>query len=392
MTQVATALSGADVVRAAGELAPLARRAALDTERDRRLADELVEELRRSGVFRLCVPRTIGGVEGHVLDLLAAVEAVARGDGSAGWCAAIGATSGALATYLPEPAAREVYGDPGVISGGVFAPLGRATPVGDGYRVSGRWPFASGVNHCDWLMGGCLVEEAGGVRQLPDGSPDVRLMLFAAGDVEVIDTWTVAGLCGTGSHDIAVDALEVPADRSASLLTDAPRHDGPLYAFPVFGLLALGIAAVALGIAAAAIDELIGLAGAKTPQGARRPLAQRASAQASVARAGTAVDAARALVREEVTRAWDLAEREGEVPMENRGALRGAATHAVSAAAGAVTAMYEAGGGSAIYESSPLQRYLRDIHVATQHMIVGPATWELAGRVRLGMDPGTAQL
>ena len=267
MTQVATALSGADVVRAAGELAPLARRAALDTERDRRLADELVEELRRSGVFRLCVPRTIGGVEGHVLDLLAAVEAVARGDGSAGWCAAIGATSGALATYLPEPAAREVYGDPGVISGGVFAPLGRATPVGDGYRVSGRWPFASGVNHCDWLMGGCLVEEGGELRKLESGAPDIRFMLFPAAEAEVIDTWNVAGLRGTGSHDFAVDGATVPEERSASLITDDPRCDGPLYAFPVFGLLALSIASVGLGIARAAIDDLVELATAKKPSG-----------------------------------------------------------------------------------------------------------------------------
>jgi alkylation response protein AidB-like acyl-CoA dehydrogenase len=389
---VAAALSGADVVGAARQLAPRARSAAPVTERERRLGPELVEELRRSGVFRLCVPRSVGGVEGHVLDLLAAVEAVARGDGSAGWCAAIGATSGALAAYLPDDAAREVYGDPGVISGGVFAPLGRATPVDGGYRVSGRWPFASGVGHCDWLMGGCLVQDGDGVRQLDDGSPDVRLMLFAAADVEVIDTWSVAGLRGTGSHDIAVQDLHVPAARSASLLTDVPRQDGPLYAFPVFGLLALGIAAATLGIAAAAIDDLVGLAGAKTPQGARRSLAQRAAVQAAVARAGTSVDAARALLRHEAGCAWELAERDGQVPVENRGALRGAATHAVSACAGAVTAMYEAGGGSAIYESSPLQRHLRDAHVATQHMIVGPATWELAGRVRLGLEPGTAQL
>src|SRR5688500_18111159 len=207
-SQVAAAPSAAVVVRAAGELAPRARSAALATERDRQLPADLVEDLRRSGVFRLCVPRAIGGVEGHVLDLVTAVEALARGDGSTGWCAAIGATSGALAAYLPELAAREVYADPGSVSGGVFAPLGRATPVPGGYRVSGRWPFASGVDHCGWLMGGCVVEEEGGVRPLPDGAPDVRLLVFSAADVEVIDTWSVAGLRGTGSHDIAVDALE----------------------------------------------------------------------------------------------------------------------------------------------------------------------------------------
>src|SRR5204863_8148906 len=137
----------------------------------------------------------------------------------------------------------------------------------DGYRVSGRWPFSSGVDHCDWVMGGCVVIEDGSPRMLEGGRPDVQLALFPKAEVEVIDTWHVSGLRATGSHDIAVDGLSVPGDRAASVITQEPLETGALYAFPVFGLLALTIAGTALGIARAAIDDLLELAGGQTPTG-----------------------------------------------------------------------------------------------------------------------------
>ncbi len=379
-------------VEAARALAVQASAAAETTERDRRLPVDLVDALKAAGLFRLCVPAAVGGLEADVLTLVRAVEEVARGDGSAGWCVSIGATSGALAAYLPEDAAREVYGSPDTVCGGVFAPKGKAVSEDGGFRVSGRWPFASGISHCDWLMGGCLVEENGEPRRLAGGGPDVTLMLFPAAQVEVIDTWSVAGLRGTGSHDMAVDGVLVPAQRSASLMSGAPLHGGPLYAFPVFGLLALAIAAVTLGIAAAAIDDLVELAAAKTPSASSRSLAQRPVVQAEVAQAQARVDAARALLHAEVAAGWREAVQTGEVTVDRRAALRRAATHATASCAAAVDAMYRAGGGSAIYESSPLQRRFRDVHVATQHMMVAPATWELVGRLALGVPTDTHQL
>jgi len=387
-----------DPVDAARSIAPRAAELAPETESGRRLPAELVESISAAGLFRMLVPADIGGGEAEPAQLIGAVSELARGDGSAGWCLAVAATSGMLGAYVPKEAAQEVFGDERGVFGGVFAPMGRAVADGggsgaaSGYTVTGRWRFGSGCQHCDWLMGGCLVEDGGELRKLDSGAPDIRFMLFPAAEAEVIDTWSVAGLRGTGSHDFAVDGAAVPEERSASLITDDPRCDGPLYAFPVFGLLALSIASVGLGIARAAIDDLVELATAKKPSGSARTLAQRGDTQAAVAAAEAQVRSARALIDDAVGEAWDEATASGEVTTARKAALRLAASHAIRSSRDAVDSMYEMGGGSAIYESSPLQRRLRDIHVATQHMLVGPATWELAGRVLLGQETDTSQL
>ena len=366
-------------------LLPRIRAAADEIERARRVPLELVHALADAGVFRLCVPQALGGEEAHPGRLVEVIETIASADGSAGWCAMIGATSGIVSAYLPDDVAREIYGtDPRVVTGGVYAPSGKAVPEAEGYRVSGRWPFASGSEHCAWLMGGCLVRDG--------DAPRARMMLFPAADAQIIDTWTVAGLRGTGSHDMAVDDLFVPAERSVSLTADRPRAGGALYAFPVFGLLASGIAAVALGIARAAIDELIRLAATKTPQGSRRSLAERGVVQAQVAEAEALARGGRALLADAIGDAWLAAEATGEIATPQRAALRLAATHATSSAARATDLMYNAAGGTSVYATSPLQRCFRDVHVATQHAMVAPATLELAGRILLGLDTDTTQL
>ena len=305
----------------------------------------------------------------------------------------IGATSGLLSAYLPDATAREIYAQaPHVITGGVFAPYGKATVVAGGYRVTGRWPFASGCEHCTWLMGGSVVLDHGTPRLLPNGQADSRLMLFPATDAEIIDTWTVSGLRGTGSHDVAVSELFVPDGRSASLITDRSCQPGPLYTFPVFGLLALGIAGVALGIARSAIDELVQLAGAKTPTGSRKRLGERAVIQMHVAEAEALLRSARAFLFDAIGDAWHAAQSAGAISVTQRAVLRLAATHATTSAGKVVDLMYNAGGGTSVYATSPLQRQFRDIHVVTQHMMVAPATYELTGRLFLGIDTDTTML
>jgi alkylation response protein AidB-like acyl-CoA dehydrogenase len=381
------------VVDAATALAPGIRAAADRIERDRRIPAELVRALADAGIFRLCVPRALGGVEADPATMIRAIETLARADGSAGWSAMIGATSGVASAYLPEAAAREIYGSSrDVISGGAFAPHGTAVPSENGYRVTGRWPFASGCEHCTWLMGGSVIQDRGRPRLLPSGMPDSRLMLFPASAARVVDTWTVAGLRGTGSHDIAVEDLFVPASHTFSLVADRPRERGPLYAFPVFGLLALGIAAVALGVARAAIDELSQLARGKRPTGSHRLLAERPTVQAQVAEAEAVLGAARAFVFETVGAAWERAQAVGAIDLTERARLRLAATQATLAAVRATDLMYTAGGGTAVYATSPLQRHFRDVHVVTQHIMVAPATLELAGRILLGVEADTSML
>lgn len=368
----------ASPLEAARALAPLARELADRAEEERSLPDELAGELRASGLPTMLVPARYGGGEVTPRAMVESLEQLALADGSTAWCAMISATAGFVAAYLEPEAAGELFADGGV-AGGVYAPIGTATPGDGGYVVSGRWPFASFCRHCDVLMGGVRTDDG------------VRLALFAATDADIIDTWTVSGLCGTGSNDIAVSELMVPAAHLASLAGPA-RAPGPLYAFPVFGLLALGIASVSLGIARGAIDELRELATEKKPTGSSRRLAERPAAQAQVARAAAGVAAARALVMEGVDRAWAVARGGEGVPVEERTRLRLAATHATRACAEAVDLMYDAGGGTSIYRTSPLQRRFRDIHSATQHAMVAPATWELTGRLMLGLETDVAQL
>jgi alkylation response protein AidB-like acyl-CoA dehydrogenase len=184
----------------------------------------------------------------------------------------------------------------------------------------------------------------------------------------------------------------VPVTRSVSITDERPVAEGALYAFPVFGLLAIGIAAVALGIARGALDEIERLATEKTPTGSRRLLAERPVVQAQIAEAEATAGASRAFLREVLDEAWTTARAAGAIPIALRGRLRLAATHATTASARAVDVAYTAGGGTAVYAESPLQRAFRDIHVVTQHMMVAPATWELAGRVLLGVDTDTTML
>jgi alkylation response protein AidB-like acyl-CoA dehydrogenase len=380
-------------VAAAQHLAPVAGSVAAQAERDRRLNEALVTRLSAAGLFRLCVPEAIGGLEAHPAALVEVVESLARGDAAPAWCVAVCATSGLLAAYLPEDAAREIYGSPSSIVGGVFAPRGRAVAAGGEYRVSGRWPFASGCRHCHWLMGGCVVDDGeGALRMLPNGMPDVRLMLAPAGEVTIHDTWEVSGLRGTGSEDIELAEATIPAARSASVFTDRPLHEGPLYAFPLFGLLAIAIAGVTLGIARGALDDLVELAGAKRPTGSRRTLADRGTAQAEAGRCEAALRAARAGLYAAVDRAWDAAASDGEVPVAERAGLRLAATHAAATASEIAHSAFRLGGGTAIYDSSPLQRRFRDASAATAHVLVAPATWELTGRLVLGLDTDATQL
>jgi alkylation response protein AidB-like acyl-CoA dehydrogenase len=385
-------MSDAALLSAARALAPRIRPRSAEIEANRGLPADLVEELSRAGLFRMLVPRAFGGGEVAPLTMLRAIEEIAWADGSAGWCVMVGAGTGLLAAYLEEDVAREVYSDPLVVASGVFAPLGRATEEGDCYRVSGRWPFASGVAHSALRMGGAVLMGEGGPLLSPGGEPLIRHILFRAEETQILDTWTVSGLCGTGSHDMVVEAALVPRGRSVSLGVDRPRHPGVLYKLPLFGLLALSVASVALGIARAAIDAFCALATQKKPLYSNRSLAQREVVQVEVAKAEALVRAARAFVLEVVAEATEGVEARGELLDKERALLRLAATQATMASAQAVDQMYTAGGGTSVYAASPLQRYFRDIHVVTQHAMVAPAIYGVVGKVLLGVGKDAGML
>jgi alkylation response protein AidB-like acyl-CoA dehydrogenase len=379
-------MSDAALLEASRALQPRIRPRSAEIEAARRLPADIVEELARAGLFRMLVPRVFGGGEIAPLTMIRAIEEIARADGAAGWCVMVGASTGLLAAYLEEDVAREVYGDPLTVTAGVFAPMGRATEEDEYYRVSGQWPFASGVAHSTFRMGGAVVMGAEGPRLSPDGEPLIRQILFRAEETRILDTWTVSGLCGTGSHDMVVESALVPRRRSVALVEDRPRHPGVLYRFPLFGLLSLGIAAVALGIAREAIDAFRSLATQKKPLYSKRNLAQREVLQIEVGKAEGLVRSARAFVLETAAEVTEAAATRGELTDQERALLRLSATHATMASAEAVDRMYNAGGGTSIYAASPLQRYFRDIHVVTQHAMVAPAMYGVVGKVLLGVS------
>ena len=365
---------------------------AADTEQQRRLPADLAAELAEAGLFRMLVPRSLGGAEVDVATLFSTLEQLGRADAATGWCVMIGGTTALISAWLPEAHAREIWADPNVITGGVFAPMGRAAVDGGNYRVSGRWAWGSGSANCSWLLGGAIIMEGGEMRRLPNGAPDHRMMVMRRSEVELIDTWDALGMRGTGSGDLAAKDVRVPQGRSVSFITDTPRESGPLYRFAPFGLLALGIAAVASGNALGALDDLKALAVAKKGQGSSRSLAERGVVQADYAAAHADLDAARALVHAEIAATWDRVLAGDALDLPTRARLRLAATRLTQVAARVAAKMHELAGGTSVYASHPLNRRFRDAHVATQHIMVAPPTLELAGRVLLGLPIDASML
>lgn len=380
-----------DTRAAARALASTLRERADEIEQARRLPPDLSKTFAEKGFYRMCAPEIYGGLELPPAVSMETIETVARADASSAWCVFIGATSGTVLAMLPPDSARDLFHHPEVLFCGVFAPRGKAVAGDAGFRVNGRWQWGSGTQNADWVMGGCQVIRDGEPELLRNGTPRSRMMIAPAADVEFFDTWNVSGLCGTGSTDFAMNDLTVPESRAVGIGVDGPL-ERPLYAFPQFGLLAMGIAAVALGIARAAIDELVSLAGGKTPSGSARPLATRSSAQTDVSKAEALLRSARAFYYETIGVAWESATACGAIDETHRRDVRLATTHATRASAEAVDLMYHLAGGTSVYASSPLQRHFRDVHVATQHMMVSPATLELTGRLFLGLETDTAML
>jgi alkylation response protein AidB-like acyl-CoA dehydrogenase len=378
--------------QAAVAVAPRSR----EIEALRHLPQDIAEAMAEAGLYRLLTPAAYGGHECHVATYLEVVECVARGDASAAWCMFISCTASVLAAYLPPAAAAKLFAPPALKAAGVFAPRGRAVPERRdgivGYRVSGRWGWGSGAHNADLISGGCVVTGANGRPEASgDGAPRVLSVLFERSQVHLLDNWHAVGLCGSGSGEFEVVEQFVPADRCASLF-DAPTVATPLYRFPVFGLLAMSIAAVATGIARQALDTLVAQAGATQPQASSKTLAQRPAVQQAVARAEAELRSARAFLLGAACAAWDEAEGEGQISLALRRDLRLAATHAVHASAALVDRLFSVAGGGAIFADSPLQRCLRNVHVATQHMMVAEPSFELSGRLLLGLPTDVAML
>jgi alkylation response protein AidB-like acyl-CoA dehydrogenase len=359
-------------------LAPVLGARGDEIEGGRRVPPDLVEELTAAGCFRMLVPRSHGGAELDLPAEMRVIEQLARADGSVGWTVMIGCSAPVLLGKLPRQAFDAVYAEsPDVILAGTVNPTGVATPVDGGFAVTGQWSFASGCQHAHWFIAHCIVDDG---RQ-----PPIRMMVLPAVDVEIKDTWSVSGLCGTGSHDFVVNDTFVPAERSF-VLWDQPCLDVPLLRIPELSLSTLSIGAVAVGVAHGALSEVTDLATGKVPMFSSGTLASNPLFQNQVGEADARLRAARALLYADAEAAWATALAGTPFTPDHRARIRATVTWLATTAASVVDMAYTAGGGTSIYSSSPLQRRLRDIHALTQHFVVKLDTFTKAGAVLAGQD------
>lgn len=371
------------------EFSPRVGARVAEIEGGRRLPVDLVNELRALGVFRMLVPRSHGGLEIDFPTSVDVLAELAAADGATGWTVMIGCETPQLFALLPRATFEAIYANgPDVICAGAFAPQGTAEAVGDGhYRVSGRWGFASGCQHAEWLFGNCVLIQDGAPLPGPvEGAPRVRCMVLPASDWQILDTWNTSGLRGTGSHDIMIRDARVPEARSFDLFMGESNVPGAHFAAPLLQF-SMHIGAVALGIAEGAVRELAALAvTGKRRLYARAALSDSPLFQYRLGHAEADVQAARAFLGARADAYWRQA-LAGQLEATLRTQVLQTVAWVVEACTRAVDGCYTAGGGSAIYDASPLQRRLRDIHTLTQHASVQESVFANAGAERLGRPP-----
>jgi indole-3-acetate monooxygenase len=371
-------------------LAPLVEQYRDAGEAQRRLPQPLFEAMRAAGLFSMWVPSSIGGAETDVETSVRVVEELSRLDGAVGWNAMIAGNTSILWASLTQDVAAEMAGPDGriVIAGTVTSGSGTAIPVPDGFRVSGRWPFASGCHQADWLVCVCHIVENAEPRRAPDGTPRNYTFVLRAAECDILDTWHTMGMRGTGSHDFAATDLFVPGGRFFPAREGPSFQPGPLYNTSIYHLWAPNIAAVALGIARDALDLFAELAASKRPTRSTVVLAERETVQEKFGRAEGLVRTSRAYLYDTIRQTWPYLASGEAVPDELTAANRLAASMAVDNAIAAGDLVFTLSGSTGVYERARLERCFRDVHVVQQHAVVSLAGLTMAGRFFLGQGLG----
>jgi alkylation response protein AidB-like acyl-CoA dehydrogenase len=378
----ATATVGG-VLHAVRELAPSIREHAAEFEAERQMPVDLFDELRAAGVWRFLTPRSHGGLEAGLLPSIELLETLAIADGSTAWTTMIGFETPQLLALLPRHSFDELYADgPDVTVGGAIIPAGEAVVEDGGYRITGRWPFASGCQRWDLLMGTCIVYDDGQPRVGPTGQPAPRAMVLPAEAFTIEDTWRTLGMRATGSHHLTIDDAFVPEDRTLDFFFGRPSVEG-VSRFPIIDFH-FHIATCALGIARAAIDEVVDAAQTRQRMGMRTRLAQTPLAQNRLGSCDVALRAARTFLLAEAERA--AASMAGGSEDFLTLAVRVWANHAwiAQVCEDVVDTCFSVHGASGVYDGSRLQRCLRDIHTMHQHASLNENSITRAGAALLG--------
>lgn len=375
-----------EMVAAATELRPDILAARRETEEQRRLTDPIVTALVERQLFRLALPSDVGGPELSPLSALDVYEELASAEASTAWLVWNSSLPCLFSRFLSDSVRKEIFGKREGKYASSTRPTGRGTLENGSYRLSGRWSLVSGCMHADWIGLMYLVEEDGEVQMIEPDAPHMRMAFVPAGSYEILDTWHVGGLRGTGSHDVVVGNLEVPEERTFTPM-DPSRVDRPIGRIPIACTMSAGHASICLGIAQAALDAVVELGRSKVTVDPVPRLPDRAANQSFIAEASTRIPALRARLREALGTLWAAAESGPDRTADAIADVWSAAVTTGRECRALVSGLYEVAGTPSLYVDSVLERCHRDIHAAMQHVVMQRVWLEEAGRVKFGMDP-----
>jgi indole-3-acetate monooxygenase len=384
------------LVQAAAALQPALRDYHDEIEREQRLPQALVEQLRAAGFYKMVIPRALGGLQVNPLTYLRVVELLAEGAGSVGWNLANNSIGQLVTLGLPDEGVHEIYarGADTIIAGTAVPGGGQAVPVAGGYRVSGRWQFGSGCQESAWMLGSFQILDDGQPRRRQDGGSLYWRGVFPRTEAEIVPgSWDVAGLRGTGSFDWTVENVFLPERRTMPqvgipLDNQWERWPGITYALPVQCWVGPHHSAVITGIARAGIDALIELAVEKTPRGRTGMLCENPQVQDAIGRADAMLNAGRAYRSAQIAELWATVAAGKDTTLEQRARCRLASIYAGDSAREAMDLVYRHGGSTSFKRASRLAECWRDLHVVGQTVTIAPEWYPIGGRVYLGMDPG----
>lgn len=376
------------LTRIIDDIAPAIAEHRADLERERRLPARLFNVLADAGLFRLWLPKALGGPELSPNDFMRVVEAVAALDGSVGWVVGNGAGMSRIGGYVAHSVAETWFANPRAFVVSSTGATGDATTTDGGYRIAGRWPFGSGIHNATHAAVLCrVVDRDGGTQQNAS-----LICCFDIDKVEIIDNWHVSGLRGTGSCDFIVNDAYVPSASCFAFPDIVPTQPGAVYGLPALSAFSWTVAIVPLGIARGALDHFAALAATRSRSGNPLTLRDQETVQALFGRCESDHAATRALLRHA------MAELVAAVPAASDRLLRARAMFRMSCARAAETAssiverLAAAAGTAALMESGSLERCLRDAHAASRHIAMSQQSYVTGGRIALGLDAGSGRL
>jgi len=381
-------ISADGLLERVNDLESLIREHSAEGERERRLSTPVAEALRDAGFFRMFRPRSRGGLELDPVAEFRVAEAISRIDSAAGWNIQVSNASELFGAWFRDSASDDVFGAAESIVAGAFNPHLRAVPVQGGYRISGQTPFTSNCNSATWFLGLADVWDGDAIRLDEGGQPTTLITLSQADEGKIVENWNTLGMCGTGSHDVNFDGVFVPEERAVPFLpleTPSSAYDTPITAMAIWAAVG-SQAAVALGIAQSAIDELTAL-GLKVPAYTENTLRDRPMVQMRLAQADGKLSAARAFLYSAYDEAWEAAQNDGALSMTQKARCQLAITHAAMTGAEVVDLVHSCVGASGIRNEQSFQRHFRDAHVVTQHAFLCESRLDSVGQIMFGMEP-----